>query len=108
MKVWREVEQLVVVAAMGRGGEDGTLVSMRREREACYSREWTCVTSPARLRASEQPGMTEKSGVVVKGRAAASTHHTRVSSSVLVRKVEGVSCCMAEERKVSEGLEQYS
>ena len=89
MKVWREVEQLVVVAAMGRGvevGEDGTLVSMRREREACYSREWTCVTSPARLRASEQPGMTEKSGVVVKGRAAASTHHTRVSSSVLVRE----------------------
>ena len=89
MKVGREVEQLVVVAAMGRGGEvveDGTLVSMRREREACYSREWTCVTSPARLRASEQPGMTEKSGVVVKGRAAASTHHTRVSSSVLVRE----------------------
>ena len=56
MKVWREVEQLVVVAAMGRGGEvgeGGTLVSRRREREACYSKEWTCVTSPAILRAPE-------------------------------------------------------
>ena len=54
------------------------------------------------------PGLGLAAGVVVKGRAAASTHHTRVSSSVLVRKVEGVSCCTAEERKVSEGLEQYS
>ena len=45
-----------VVAAMGRGGEvgeGGTLVSRRREREACYSKEWTCVTSPAILRAPE-------------------------------------------------------
>ena len=42
-------------------GEGGTLVSRRREREACYSKEWTCVTSPARLRAPEQPGMTEES-----------------------------------------------
>ena len=57
------MEQLVV-AAMGRGGEvgeGGTLVSRRREREACYSKEWTCVTSPATLRAPEQPGMTEES-----------------------------------------------
>ena len=36
----------------GRGG-GGTLVSRRREREACYSKEWTCVTSPAILRAPE-------------------------------------------------------